>query len=66
MLKLWHEFLDLSSIKMVQGPYFCLVVGTLLVVVFFRVVVAVVVLQCIGGMLCEVLRDRTGSYILSR
>ena len=46
-----------------QGPYFCLVVGTLLVV-FFRVVVAVVALQMHWGMLCEVLGDRTGSYVL--
>ena len=50
----------------VQGLYFFLVVGTLLVVVFFRVVVVVVALQMHWGMLCEVLRDCTGSYILSQ
>ena len=50
---------------LVQGPYFYLAVGTLLVV-FFWVVVAVVALQMHWGMLCEVLGDRTGSYILSQ
>ena len=55
-----------ESQSQVQGPYFCLVVGNLLVVVFFRVVVAVVALQMHWGMLCEVLRDHTGSYVLSQ
>ena len=54
-----------TSDPVVQGPYFYLVVGTLLLV-FFWIVVAVVALQMHWGMLCEVPRDHTGSYILSQ
>ena len=48
-----------------QGTYFFLVVGTLVGLLWFlRIVVAVVALQLHWGMLCEVLGDCTGSYIL--
>ena len=65
-LQLLPKFLDWIYLKKVQDPCFSLVVGTLFVVVFFKTGVAVVALQMHRGMLCEVLRDRTGPYVLSQ
>ena len=48
------------------GPYYCISNMDLLFVGFVVTLVAVVAVEMHWGMLCEVCRDCTGSYILSQ